>query len=89
MAKKTQIDEKYYDPVFAKFGKKYFTYEYIEMLREENKKKKANGERMLYNLIPQKGFQEKVLMTQADIKIVGGRRGGGKLLSLCLRHFRT
>ena len=48
------------------------------MLREENKKKKANGERMLYNLIPQKGFQEKVLMTQADIKIVGGRRGGGK-----------
>lgn len=78
MAKKAQIDEKYYDPVFAKFGKKYFTYEYIEMLREENKKKKANGERMLYNLIPQKGFQEKVLMTQADIKIVGGRRGGGK-----------
>ena len=28
----------------------------------------------IYNLIPQKGFQEKVLLTQADIKIVGGKR---------------
>ena len=78
MAKKKQIEEGCFDPVFAKFGKKYYTYEHIEKLREENKKKKANGERMLYHLIPQKGFQEKVLMTQADIKIVGGRRGGGK-----------
>lgn len=79
MAKKKQIEEGCFDPVFAKFGKKYYTYEHIEKLREENKKKKANGERMLYDLIPQKGFQEKVLMTQADIKIVGGRRGGGKV----------
>ena len=78
MAKKKQIEEDCFDPCFAKFGKKYYTYEHIEKLREENKRKKANGERMLYNLIPQRGFQEKVLMTQADIKIVGGRRGGGK-----------
>ena len=78
MAKKKQIEEDCFDPVFAKFGKKYYTYDHIERLREENKRKKANGERMLYHLIPQRGFQEKVLMTQADIKIVGGRRGGGK-----------
>lgn len=78
MAAKKLAEDKNLDPVFLKMGKKVYTYEYIEQLREENKRKKANGERMLYNLIPQKGFQERVLRTQADIKIVGGRRGGGK-----------
>ena len=66
-----------YDPVFLKFGKKVYTYEYIEKLRKENLQLKKDG-KPIYNLIPQKGFQEKVLLTQADIKIVGGKRGGGK-----------
>ena len=57
-------------------GKEVYTYEYIEKLRKENLQLKKDG-KPIYNLIPQKGFQEKVLL-QADIKIVGGRRGGGK-----------
>ena len=77
MAAKNQINDNCYDPVFLKFGKKVYTYEYIEKLRKENLQLKKDG-KPIYNLIPQKGFQEKVLLTQADIKIVGGKRGGGK-----------
>lgn len=77
MAQKKHISEKYLDPVFAKMGQKVYTYEYIEKLRKENLQLKKDG-KPIYNLIPQKGFQEKVLLTQADIKIVGGKRGGGK-----------
>lgn len=77
MAAKTSINDNMYDPVFLKFGKKVYTYEYIEKLRKENLQLKKDG-KPIYNLIPQKGFQEKVLLTQADIKIVGGKRGGGK-----------
>lgn len=75
---KAEEEDIHLDPVFLKYGKKVYRYEYIETLREENNRRKARGEQMIYNLIPQKGFQEKVLMTQADIKIIGGRRGGGK-----------
>lgn len=81
MAAKKLIDDKYIDPVFAKMGKRVYTYEYIEKLRKENLQLKKDG-KPIYNLIPQKGFQEKVLLTQADIKIVGGRRGGGKATSV-------
>ena len=77
MAVKKAIDDKYIDPVFAKMGKRVYTYEYIEKLRKENLQLKKDG-KPIYNLIPQKGFQETVLLTQADIKIVGGRRGAGK-----------
>lgn len=79
MASKKTIEEKYLDPVFLKMGRKVYTYEYVEKLRKENLELKKDG-RPIYNLIPQKGFQEKVLLTQADIKIVGGKRGGGKVL---------
>ena len=77
MAQKKSIEEKNLDPVFLKMGRKVYTYDYVERLRKENLQLKKDG-RPIYNLIPQKGFQEKVLLTQADIKIVGGRRGGGK-----------
>lgn len=80
MAAKKLKEDKNLDPVFAKVGKKVYTYEYIESLRKENLERKKDG-KPICNLIPQKGFQEKVLLTQADIKIVGGRRGGGKVLS--------
>ena len=79
MAARKNIEDKYLDPVFLKFGKRVYTYEYVEKLRKENLQLKKDG-KPIYNLIPQKGFQEKVLLTQADIKIVGGRRGGGKVL---------
>ena len=77
MAAKTHINDNCYDPVFLKFGKKVYTYDHIEKLRKENLQLKKDG-KPINNLIPQKGFQEKVLLTQADIKIVGGKRGGGK-----------
>lgn len=81
MAAKKLIEDKYIDPVFAKMGKRVYTYEYVEKLRKENLQLKKDG-KPIYNLIPQKGFQEKVLLTQADIKIVGGKRGGGKATSV-------
>ena len=79
MAVSTKNIDKNLDPVFLKFGKKVYTYEYVDSLRQENLKLKKNG-KPIFNLIPQKGFQEKVLLTQADIKIVGGKRGGGKVV---------
>ena len=79
MAAKKLPEDKYLDPVFLKMGKRVYTYKYVEKLRKENLELKKDG-KPIYNLIPQRGFQEKVLMTQADIKIVGGKRGGGKVL---------
>lgn len=73
-----QVDEsQYLDPVFLKHGQKVYRYDYIQKLRKKNLELKRDG-RKSYNLIPQAGFQEKVLSVDADIKIVGGRRGGGK-----------
>lgn len=77
MEAKKKIDDKYLDPVFAQMGMRVYTYEYVEKLRKENLQLKKDG-KPIFSLIPQKGFQEKVLLTQADIKIVGGKRGGGK-----------
>lgn len=65
------------DPVFASVGMEIYTYEYVEGLRRENLERKKNGQR-LYNLIPQKGFQEDMMNIDADIKIIGGKRGLGK-----------
>lgn len=70
-------DTQIIDPVFAKYGMKVYTYEYIQTLRKENLDAKRDGKRTL-NEIPQSGFQEKVLLTDADIKIIGGKRGSGK-----------
>ena len=56
-----------------------YTYEYAEQLRRENLELKKKGKR-IWNIIPQAGFQEKVLTSQADIAIVGGSRGSGKVL---------
>lgn len=64
-------------PVILPNGKEVYTYEYIEKLREENKGLWARGEKS-YNIVPSKGFQEKVLMCDADFMIIGGNRGGGK-----------
>lgn len=71
-------DSQYLDPVFLKMGQRVFRYDYIQQLRKENLELKRDGKKLL-NLIPQAGFQEKVLLAGADIKIVGGKRGGGKL----------
>lgn len=67
----------YLDPVFAKYGMEVYTYDYAQMLRKENVELKKKGKR-IYNIIPQAGFQEKVLTSRADIVICGGSRGSGK-----------
>ena len=55
-----------------------YTNEYAQKLREENLKKKERGVRRLYDLIPQEGFQEKVCTCEADVILIGGKKGGGK-----------
>ena len=70
-------DRQYLDPVMLQYGMEVYSYEYVEALRKENLELKRLGRRS-YNLIPQAGFQENVLTNEADIKIVGGERGGGK-----------
>lgn len=74
---KGQSDRQFLDPVFLQFGQEVYTYKYIEHLRKENVRLKKEN-KPLYNLIPQKGFQEKVLLADAELKIIGGKRGGGK-----------
>lgn len=79
------IDISILDPVFAKFGVEMYTAEYIDMLRDEN----LNSEDPIsYNIIPQAGFQEKVLTCEADVIIIGGKRGGGKSFIMELAPMR-
>lgn len=73
----TQDESKYLDPVMLQYGLKVYTYEYAEMLRKENLEIKRKGGR-IYNIVPQAGFQEKVLGSEADIVVCGGVRGAGK-----------
>ena len=65
--------KKHYDPDFYEAwmllnGEPCIVYDYdfIEALRKENLELKRLGKRS-YNLIPQAGFQEKVLTNEADI----------------------
>ena len=62
------------DPVFMKYGVEVYSYEYAELMRKENLELKKKGRR-IYNILPQAGFQEKVLTSKADIVICGGSRG--------------
>lgn len=65
------------DHVFAEYGVDVYTNEFAQKIRQENIELKKRGKR-LYNIIPQEGFQEKVLTSEADIVICGGSRGSGK-----------
>ncbi len=84
MREETIDTEKYLDPVFLRHGQRVYTYDLVERIREDNLGRKKDGRR-IFNMCPQAGFQEKVLTTQADIKIVGGKRGGGKEMPLYTR----
>ena len=68
-----------YDPVFASFGMKVLSHDYAESVRRHNLE--VNPSR-IRTWIPQAGFQENVLRNDADILIIGGRRGGGKMQPL-------
>lgn len=75
---KTTIDRSKLDPVFLRYGMTVYSNEYIQELRNEIVEEKRKGGKASRNLIPQEGFQENVLLVEADIKIIGGKRGGGK-----------
>ena len=66
-----------YDPVFLKYGEMVYSREFIANLRDDILN---NGND--YDLIPQEGFQELVCLNDADVLIVGGKRGAGKLQSI-------
>jgi hypothetical protein len=74
----TVINEReYLDPVFAQYGMEVYSYDFAQEIRKENLEQKRLGKR-IWDLIPQEGFQEKVLTSKADITICGGARGAGK-----------
>lgn len=64
-------------------GKQVYSYEYIDKLREDDQKK-----RNPYKVIAQKGGQENILKSNADIIIGGGSRGGGKTGALLLEGLK-
>lgn len=78
VSKLEQINPKdYLDPVMLSLGMEVYTNEYAQILRKQVLEDKRKGRRS-YTIIPQEGFQEKVLTNQADIEIIGGKRGSGK-----------
>lgn len=68
-----------YEGVRMPGGEELFTAEYVESLREADARK-ANP----YTIIAQRGGQENMLRSRADITIGGGCRGGSKSFSLLL-----
>ena len=75
---KKQIDDKQFlDPVFLRYGQEVYTNDYAQRIREDVIDRKTKGKR-LANLIPQEGFQELVCTQDADLLIIGGKKGGGK-----------
>lgn len=52
-------------------GDKVYTQEYVQFLRESDRKSPDK-----LKIIAQKGAQERILSVDADIKIIGGSRGG-------------
>lgn len=70
---------KYANGIYAADGQKVFSYDYIEKLRNEDAK-----ERNPYKIVAQRGGQENILSSNADIIICGGSRGGSKTFSILL-----
>jgi len=58
-------------------GQEVYSNEYAQMVRDDNVVR-AKQMMPIFNFLPQSGFQEDVLTCEADVKMVGGRRGSGK-----------
>lgn len=67
-------------------GDDILTNEYIQSLREIESKRSDKSIRLKY--IAQSGAQERMLSIDADIKIVGGNRGGSKSFSLLMEALK-
>lgn len=76
-----QLRDSDIDGVLSRDGQIVYSNSFAERLRAENLEKIKRGE-PIRKIIPQAGFQEEVLTNNADVLIIGGRRGGGK--SLCM-----
>lgn len=72
-----------YDPVFLKYGQMVYSKEFIAELRENVLNNEAENV-----FIPQEGFQENVCLNDADVLIVGGKRGAGKTFVMELAPLR-
>lgn len=70
---------KYVDSLIAADGQPIIDYDSIQKFREADKK-----ERNPYRIIAQRGGQENILSSNADIIICGGSRGGSKTFSILL-----
>ena len=60
-------------------GKDVLTYDFVQTLRAEDRKHPNRN-----RIMAQRGGQENILSSNADISIVGGSRGGSKSFSLLL-----
>lgn len=60
-------------------GERLITQEHIQSMRDADRK---HPDRL--KIIPQRGAQERMLSIDADIKVVGGSRGGGKSFTLLM-----
>lgn len=69
-----------HEPFCDTKGNPVFTQEYIQSLRDADKKRSDN-----LKIIAQKGAQERMLAQNVDILIGGGSRGGSKTFSLLLK----
>ena len=67
------MQNKVYSNLVLDDGTKIYTQEYIQKLRDADRKHPDK-----LKIVPQKGAQERMLAIDADIKVVGGSRGGGK-----------
>ena len=72
-----------YDPVFLKYGEMVYSQEFISSLREDIINNNND-----HDLVPQEGFQESVCLNDADVLIVGGKRGSGKSFVMELAPLR-
>lgn len=61
-------------------GRPIYTQEFVQHLREEDMRHQGSARAFM----AQKGAQEKMLATNADISIVGGSRGGTKSFSMLM-----
>lgn len=64
-------------------GDKVYTQEYIQFLRDADRKSPDK-----LKIIAQKGAQERILSVDADIKVIGGSRGGSKSFSALMETLK-
>lgn len=76
-----------FDTPFSPFrrpdGSRVYTQHYVQSLRDADR---ARPDRL--KVLPQRGAQERMLAVDADIKIVGGSRGGGKSWTLLMEALK-